>query len=237
MCAKWGRGERAGLRPQRRARAQETRRAHTRACRTLLPSHTTTFVPPIFPPTPPLCSKPTRISIRFDATTGERVRFSKRSGALIPYPEASLKYTRTARPPAAGPGDTPAAAAAAVTYTAPPELVPYLDRARSPLFRPLPAGGGKAGEEALVPWVVRNLRLRKKNRNKILRKWRAGRERARFAEDLDVYLGAALKEAADKAEKAAAEAAPAVAAAGGAPGGGSAGGAGRAAAAAAPELR
>ncbi len=158
-------------------------------------------------------SKPTRIAIRFDATTGEKLRISKKSGAVIPLPELSVRYDRPPRQPTPGPKDTPAAAVAAVTYTPPPELVPYLSRAGA-LYR------GPASEEERVPDLLRDSPLSRKMRNRVRRNWAAEQQKLRVSAEVVAQLAARA-------------AAPTQAGGGGVSGGSGGGGGG----ASSPELR
>lgn len=139
------------------------------------------------------------MAIRFDAATGAKVRFSKKSGAIIPWPEAAAKYGRPVRPPTPGARDTPAEAVAAVTYTPSAALAPYLARARG-IFTPTRARDDR------VPALLRRVKLAKKLRSRMRSRWEHRRERERTAEAVDAQVGRLLA-AAEAERKAAARAA------------------------------
>lgn len=110
----------------------------------------------------PATGKPTRIAIKYTAE-GEKVRLAKRSGTLIPKPE-DMKKRRAPRPPQPGPSDTPATVASAQTFFPTPELAPYLSKGSS-LF-----AVRKTAEEK-VPDAIRDANLRRKDRNRLRRRW------------------------------------------------------------------
>ncbi len=90
------------------------------------------------------------MGIRYN-DAGQKVRVSKMTGAVIPpAPEKAVRVTPRSLAP--GPADTPAEAAAAVTYAPPPELLPFLSRpgtpASSPLLVPFPFPAQSAGAAA-----------------------------------------------------------------------------------------
>jgi len=136
-------------------------------------------------------SKPTRISIRFDATTGEKVRLSKRSGAVIPYPEQKLKYRKPIRPAQPGLKDTTAEAVAAVTYTPPPELLPYLSPSQGIFAKPIKKSKYDISK---VPSILQDQKLRKKDRNRIYNRWKKVYNRSLFANALNESLKSVFAE-------------------------------------------
>jgi large subunit ribosomal protein L24 len=107
----------------------------------------------------PTTGKPTKIAIRY-TEQGDKVRVAKRSGVTIAWPE-TLKATRALRPPEPGPADTPASLAAERTYTPSVELAAALSRV-SEMYRIK-----KASEDLVRPYRLRELTLRKTNRNRI----------------------------------------------------------------------
>lgn len=140
----------------------------------------------------PLCSKPTRVAIRY-TEDGSKVRVAKRSGSIIPWPEAMKTAHRSLKPAQPGPKDTAAAAVQRVTYSPPPELLPYLSAGSGKLWSIRSASGsggsGSSSGEAVVPWKVREVKMRRHDRNRMLGKWRreedrraVGREVARLLE-------------------------------------------------------
>jgi large subunit ribosomal protein L24 len=153
----------------------------------------------------PTLGKPARVAIRFTAA-GEKVRVSKRSGAVIPWPAPALKYDRPLRPAEPGPQDTPAAAAALVTYEPPAALRPYLAgvaglgraarAATRSVFGEPSAGTGAAAEERRVPELLQTVRLRRGNRNEMRARWAARAERGRLAREVNEAVGKILVQAA-----------------------------------------
>lgn len=131
----------------------------------------------------PTTGKPTRVAIKF-TEAGGKVRVSKRSGAIIPWPEL-LKSRRAVRPAEPGVKDTDRAAVQRVSYTPPAELLPYLRRGGA-LFKPRRAAGSAAAAvDDRVPQLFRDVRLRRKDRNKLKRKWAQRLERSRLSRDID----------------------------------------------------
>ena len=153
----------------------------------------------------PTLNRPARVAIRY-TEAGEKVRVSKRSGAVIPWPAPALKFDRPLRPAEPGPKDTPAAAAALVTYAPPDALRPYLAgvaglgraaraAARSVFGEPSAAGA----EERRVPELLRRVRLRRANRNELRSRWAARVERGRLARAVNDAVGKILAAAAREA--------------------------------------
>ena len=122
---------------------------------------------------------------------GKRVRVSKRSGVAIPTPESLLKARVANRPAEPGVKDTPAAAAARVTYAPAPELVPYL-AADGKLWE---RAGGK-GKEPALPKLLRGSGLRRRNRKKVRGKWELSVERDKLVRGVEAMTAALKKEAA-----------------------------------------
>ena len=144
---------------------------------------------------------------------GVKQRISKRSGAVIPFPEGLAQSRRAVRPPEPGLKDTPAPAVARVTYAPDAALLPYL------------AAGGKlwerAGARGARPALPKLLRgnVRWRSRRKIRGKFELDVERARLEKDVEALTrglqrAARTATAAGAAAAAAAAGAPAAAAAG-----------------------
>ena len=133
------------------------------------------------------------MAIKFTAE-GARVRVSKRSGTVLPPPEALAKARRAARPMEPGPRDTPAELVAAVTYHPPPSLLPYLAAAGArSLFRPrggAASGSGGGAAEAAVPRKLRYVRMRSHHRKAIRGRWERGQAEARVVAEAEATLRA-----------------------------------------------
>ncbi len=126
---------------------------------------------------------------------GDRVRVSKRSGAVVPRPEALAAARRAKRPVEPGPRDTPAAEVARITYHPPAALLPYLaPSGPQSLYR---ARGGKgAAAEPAVPRKLRYVRMRAHHRKAIRGRWEQEVADARLAADTEAALRAAAAPAA-----------------------------------------
>lgn len=122
-----------------------------------------------------MCRKHTRVAIKW-TETGDKVRVSKRSGSIIPWPDA-IKQRVSVRPVQPGPRDTDAAAVQRVTYNPPSELLPYLSRVgEANIYRVKKANKG----DDIVPSVIRDVKLRRVNRNRIRRAWEKQVEKKRL---------------------------------------------------------
>ena len=154
----------------------------------------------------PTLNRPTKVAIRF-TEAGDKVRVSKKSGAVIPWPSAGLKFDRPLRPAEPGAKDTPAEVAQLVTFEPPPELRAYLTAASAPassVFAPVTDAARR------VPKVLREVRLRRKNRNEIRAAWETGVARSRLAAEVSAEVRRVLARAAEAAAAAASAAASAV---------------------------
>ena len=130
------------------------------------------------------------MSIKY-SESGEKVRVSKRSGAVIPWP-AVLKTRRAARAPEPGPKDTPLAAVRAATYVPPPGLAAFLGPA-SGLYAPRSRARTDAAraahpEREPLPRHLRTATLRRGVRLDERRKWGAKVQRACLERDVQALL-------------------------------------------------
>ena len=107
-------------------------------------------------------------------------RISKRSGAVIPLPEALLKARRAERPPEPGPKDTPASAVARATYAPDAALLPYL-AAGGALWE---TAGTRAARRPALPKLLRG-DLARRTRRKIRGRFEVDVERARLEKDVE----------------------------------------------------
>jgi len=148
----------------------------------------------------PTLKRPTKVAIRF-TQSGEKARVSKKSGAVIPWPEPASKYERPLRAAEPGPRDTPAAVAAITSYLPNDALKPYLTRSVN-------EEGNTVGMSVFdnvtdssfhVPKLLRRVSLRKKNRNEMKRRFDTSIEKAKLAKDVNAVVLKVLKAAADKA--------------------------------------
>ena len=149
----------------------------------------------------PTLNKPTKVSIRF-TQTGEKARVSKKSGAVIPWPEPASKYERPLRAAEPGPRDTSASVAALITYEPKESLKPYLSRSSD-------IGNGK-GCDGLsvfdtvttpsfrVPKLLRRVSLRHKNRNEIRRRFDTSIEKIKLVKDVNAVVRNVLKAVVEK---------------------------------------
>jgi large subunit ribosomal protein L24 len=149
----------------------------------------------------PTLNKPTKVSIRF-TQTGEKARVSKKSGAVIPWPEPASKYERPLRAAEPGPRDTSASVAALITYEPKESLKPYLSRSSD-------IGNGK-GSDGLsvfdtdiassfrVPKLLRRVSLRHKNRNEIRRRFDTSIEKIKLVKDVNAVVRKVLKAVGEK---------------------------------------
>ena len=148
----------------------------------------------------PTLKRPTKVAIRF-TQSGEKARVSKKSGAVIPWPEPANKYERPLRAAEPGPRDTPAAVASITSYLPSDALKPYLTRSVS-------GEGEIVGVSVFdnviktsirVPKLLRRVSLRKNNRNEMRRRFGNSIEKAKLAKDVNAVALKVLKAAADKA--------------------------------------
>lgn len=148
----------------------------------------------------PTLKRPTKVAIRF-TQSGEKARVSKKSGAVIPWPEPVNKYERPLRAAEPGPRDTPAAVAAITSYLPSDALKPYLTRSVS-------VEGETVGMSVFdnitdspfcVPKLLRRVSLRKKNRNEMRRRFDTSIEKAKLAKDVNKVVLKVLTATADKA--------------------------------------
>lgn len=154
---------------------------------------------------------PTKVEYRW-TRSGQKVRVSKRTGNIVPYPKIADRYVHPLRPAEPGPRDTPAKLALAQTYKPPQHLIPYLSPAASrAATRPqVVAARPMAGTASIFRErrkahgdkvsVVMKLKLRRKNRVRIAAK------EAKAAEDVYAQQIAAVRAVAAKAAAAAAKA-------------------------------
>jgi large subunit ribosomal protein L24 len=147
----------------------------------------------------PTLKRPTKVAIRF-TQAGEKTRVSKKSGAVIPWPEPANKYERPLRAAEPGPRDTPAAIVAVTSYVPSEGLKPYLTRS-------LNVDGGAAGVSVFekvnsssfrVPKLLRRVSLRKKNRNEMRRRFEILTEKAKLSRDVNAFVINVLKEATER---------------------------------------
>jgi len=147
----------------------------------------------------PTLKRPTKVAIRF-TQGGEKTRVSKKSGAVIPWPEPANKYERPLRSAESGPSDTPAAVVAVTSYLPSESLKPYLTRY-------LNVDGKAAGVSVFenvydsslrVPKLLRRVPLRKKNLNDMRRRFDLLTEKAKFSRDVHAAVINVLKEAAER---------------------------------------
>jgi len=150
----------------------------------------------------PTLKRPTKVAIRF-TQGGEKTRVSKKSGAVIPWPEPANKYERPLRAAEPGPRDTPAAIVAVTSYVPSEGLKPYLTRS-------LNVDGGAAGVSVFekvngssfrVPKLLRRVSLRRKNRNEMRRRFEILTEKAKLSRDVNAVVINVLKEATERSTK------------------------------------
>jgi large subunit ribosomal protein L24 len=147
----------------------------------------------------PTLKRPTKVAIRF-TPAGEKTRVSKKSGAVIPWPEPANKYERPLRAAEPGPRDTPAAIVAVTSYVPSEGLKPYLTRS-------LNVDGEAAGVSVFknvhdssfrVPKLLRRVSLRRKNRNDMRRRFEILTEKAKLSRDVNAVVINVLKEATER---------------------------------------
>lgn len=147
----------------------------------------------------PTLNKPTKVSIRY-TQTGEKTRVSKKSGAVIPWPEPASKYERPLRAAEPGPRDTSASVAALITYEPKESLKPYLSRSSN-------IGKGSDGLSVFdtvttssfrVPKLLRRVSLRHKNRNEIRRRFDTSIEKIKLVKDVNAVVRKVLNAVGEK---------------------------------------
>jgi hypothetical protein len=148
----------------------------------------------------PTLKRPTKVAIRFTQSR-EKARVSKKSGAVIPWPEPASKYERPLRAAEPGPRDTPAAVAAITSYLPSDALKPYLTRSVSEEGETVGVSvfDNITDSSFRVPKLLRRVSLRKKNRNEMKRRFDTSIEKAKLAKDVNAVVLKALKAAADNA--------------------------------------
>jgi large subunit ribosomal protein L24 len=133
--------------------------------------------------------RPTKVAIRF-TQGGEKTRVSKKSGAVIPWPEPANKYERPLRAAEPGPRDTPVSVVAATSYLPSEGLKPYLTRSLSVDGE---ASGVSVFENTQDPSfrvqkLLRRVPLRKKNRNEMRRRFDVLTEKAKLSMDVNAVV-------------------------------------------------
>jgi large subunit ribosomal protein L24 len=147
----------------------------------------------------PTLKRPTKVAIRF-TQGGEKTRVSKKSGAVIPWPEPANKYERPLRAAKPGPRDTPSAVVSVTSYLPSEGLKPYLTRSLSVDDEAARVYVFENVNDSLfcVPKHLRRVSLRKKNRNDMRRRFEILTEKAKLSRNVNEVVINVLKEATER---------------------------------------